>query len=124
MKGKHAKHMRNCHCSKRFLTSAASVFAGTICIVPLILGSTVAQSQEAPMPGSGGETILAQRTETGRTIGAEKSQHKDPMSWKDILNKESHLRHLMTPPVGNFEFATRSSALASMAPGGVNSWSR
>ena len=55
--------MRKCHRSKYFLTSAASVLAGTICIVQLILGSTVAQAQEDPMPGVG-EIVLAQTRET------------------------------------------------------------
>jgi hypothetical protein len=35
---------------KCFLSSAASVFASTVCIVPLILGSTVARAQEGSMP--------------------------------------------------------------------------
>jgi hypothetical protein len=71
--------MRNCHCSKRFLTSAASVLTGTICIVPLVLGSTVACAQEAPIPGAS-EIVVAQTRETSPT-------QKDPMSWKDILGK-------------------------------------
>jgi TonB family protein len=77
--------MLQCHCSKRFLTSAASVLAG---VGLLFLGGTIAHSQEAPAPGVGGGTILVQRTDhTGRKIGTPKSQQKDPMSWKDILNK-------------------------------------
>jgi uncharacterized protein YecT (DUF1311 family) len=71
--------MRNCHCSERFLTSAASVLTGTICIVPLVLGSTVARAQETPIPGAS-EIVVAQTRETSPT-------QKDPMSWKDILGK-------------------------------------
>jgi hypothetical protein len=40
------------------------------------------------MLGDGGGTLLAQQTEqTGIRIGTPKSQEKDPLSWKDILNK-------------------------------------
>jgi TPR repeat protein len=52
--------MPKCHCSKCFLTLAASVLAGAICVVPLIFSSTLAQSQEAPMLGIGGKVMLAQ----------------------------------------------------------------
>jgi hypothetical protein len=65
--------------SKCFLSSAASVLASTVCIVPLILGSTVARAQEGSMLGAG-EIVLAQTRETSPT-------QKDPMSWKDILGK-------------------------------------
>jgi hypothetical protein len=34
-----------------FFSSAASVLASTVCIVPLILGSTVAHAQEGSMLG-------------------------------------------------------------------------
>jgi hypothetical protein len=74
--------------SKCFVSSAASVLVCTVCIVPLILGSTVARAQEGSMPSVGGEIVLAQQTnQAGRRIGTPKSQQKDPMSWKDILNK-------------------------------------
>jgi uncharacterized protein YecT (DUF1311 family) len=66
--------------SKRFLSSAASVLASTVCIVPLILGSTVARAQEGSMLGAGEIVVLAQTRETSPT-------QKDPMSWKDILGK-------------------------------------
>jgi hypothetical protein len=66
--------------SKRFLSSAASVLASTVCIVPLILGSTVPRAQEGSMLGAGEIVVLAQTTETSPT-------QKDPMSWKDILGK-------------------------------------
>jgi uncharacterized protein YecT (DUF1311 family) len=66
--------------SKCFLSSVASVFASTVCIVPLILGSTVARAQEGSMLGAGEIVVLAQTRETSPT-------RKDPMSWKDILGK-------------------------------------
>jgi uncharacterized protein len=71
--GKHAneeKNMRKCHRSKCFLTSAASVLAGAICIVQLIvcvlqlLGASAIAQPQTPW-------LLA----------------KDEMSWKDILGK-------------------------------------
>jgi hypothetical protein len=55
--------------------------AALICVVPLILGGTVAQSQEAPMFGAGGGPVLVQRTDqTGRRTGTPTSQQKEPMS--------------------------------------------
>src|ERR1700676_2463514 len=66
--------------SRCFLSSAASVLASTVCIVPLILGSTVARAQEGSMLGAGEIVVLAQTRETSPT-------RKDPMSWKDILGK-------------------------------------
>jgi Predicted 3'-5' exonuclease related to the exonuclease domain of PolB len=61
--------------SKRFLSSAASVLASTVCIVSLILGGTVARAQEGSMLGAGEIVVLAQTRETSPT-------RKDPMSWK------------------------------------------
>jgi uncharacterized protein len=59
-----------------------------ICILSLILSGTAALSQQTPMPDGGGGILLAQRMDlTERRTGT--TREKDPMSWKDILNKAS-----------------------------------
>ena len=62
--------------------------AALVCIVPIMLGGTAAQTQHAPMPEAEGGIVLAQRTDqTGRRTPTPKSQEKDPMTWEDILQR-------------------------------------